>query len=147
MGNRYVSFLIGDNRFCAPIEQVLQILRHENLQEIPKAPPFVEGVLNLRGDIIPVVSLRERLGLPGLAAKAVEAKKRRIILAQAGGRRYGLSVDEVREIIDIPATAVQEEAASALGVRAEFVLGFAKVGDTLLLILDISRVLSPGGNP
>ena len=61
MRKRYVSFSLAGGRYCIPVDQVLQILRLEDLIEIPKPPPYVEGVINLRGDIIPVVSLRARL--------------------------------------------------------------------------------------
>jgi chemotaxis signal transduction protein len=65
MGKRYVSFSLSSSSYCIPVDQVLQILRLENLLEIPKPPPYVEGVMNLRGEIIPVVKLAERLEIPG----------------------------------------------------------------------------------
>ncbi len=63
MRKRYVSFSLAAGSYCIPVDQVMQILRRENLIEVPKAPPFVEGVLNLRGDIIPVIDLRARLDI------------------------------------------------------------------------------------
>ena len=141
MGDRYVSFILGTERYCVPVAQVLQILRHEKLLEIPKAPPFVEGVINLRGDIIPVVNLKKRLELP---EETRERKKERIIITQVGSRCYGLAVDEVREIVEIDEASFQGEAASLVGAHADCTRGVARHEDTLFLLLDLSRVLSVG---
>ncbi len=105
MRKRYVSFSLAGGRYCIPVDQVLQILRLEDLIEIPKPPPFVEGVINLRGDIIPVVSLRARMEITGGDRGADGAsrtpRKRRVVIIRVDGKPYGLDVDEVREIVEI----------------------------------------------
>jgi purine-binding chemotaxis protein CheW len=123
-----------------PVDEVLQILRYENLMEIPKAPPFVEGVINLRGDVVPVVNLRERLAV----AKEAGAKKPRIVVTQVEGRTYGLAVDEVREVIEIDDAAVHEDQASPFAARSQFIRGIAKRGDSLYMILDLPGVFRGG---
>jgi purine-binding chemotaxis protein CheW len=144
MRKRYVSFALGGGRYGVPVDQVVQILRLEGLIEIPKPPPFVMGVLNMRGDIIPVVSLRARLELPAdkAARPAVDPRKRRVVITRVGGRPYGLDVDEVREIVEFDDGAITE-AASAFGGRAEFLLGIARREEELYMILDLARVLAP----
>ncbi len=152
MSRRYVSFILGPGRYCLPVDQVLQIVRPEGILQVPKAPPFVTGVINLRSDIIPVVSLRSRLGIgdtegnrPGAGgAEAGPGSKARIIVARVGTRSYGLAVDEVREIIDIDEAGIRREATEAFGVHAEFVQGVAQREEKLFLILDLARVLSAG---
>ena len=102
MRKRYVSFSLAGGRYCIPVDQVLQILRLEDLIQIPKPPPYVEGVINLRGDIIPVVSLRARLEITGgeaAAPGAQDQRKRRVVITRVGGKPYGLDVDEVRQRI------------------------------------------------
>lgn len=141
MGRRYVSFTLGSGRYCVPVDEVLQILRHENVMEIPKAPPFVEGVINLRGDVVPVVNLRERLSVP----KEAEAKKPRIVVTQVEGRMYGLAVDEVRDVVEIDDAAVHDDQASPFGVRSEFIRGIAKRGDSLYMVLDLPGIFRSGG--
>lgn len=153
MGRRYVSFTLGDGRFCIPVEQILQILRLEGLMEIPKPPPYVEGVINLRGDIIPVVDLRARLGIdagkkPGRGE--ADPRKRRVVIARLGNRSYGLDVDEVRDIIAIEDTGIAGDATTLFGTSAEFVAGIAQVDTGLYVVLDLARVLGisrelPGG--
>jgi purine-binding chemotaxis protein CheW len=138
---RYVSFILDQGRYCIAVEEVLQILRRENLREVPRAPSFVEGVINLRGDVVPVVGLRERFGM----AKAAELRKPRIIVAQAGGRLYGLAVDEVREIVEIDDAAVREDAAGPVGAGSALVRGMAEKGGELHMIVDLAGVLSAQG--
>lgn len=173
MRKRYVSFTLGTGRYCIPVDQVVQILRPENILEVPKAPPFVDGVINLRGDVIPIVNLRARLGIrreaiteapPSAAAGAKPAAgaklpagataaaganpatgpRARIVVTRAGARSCGLAVDEVREIVDIDDAGLQTEAAEAFGEHADFVLGVAHRESSMYLILDLARVLSAG---
>jgi purine-binding chemotaxis protein CheW len=143
MGKRYVSFSLAAGRYCIPVDQVIQILRLENLIAIPKPPPFVEGVINLRGDIIPVVNLRQRLEVPGVvASKDGDSRKRRVIIARLGTRSYGLDVDEVTEIVDIDEAGISSDATSVFGGRAEFVSGIARRGDSLYIVLDLTRIFT-----
>jgi purine-binding chemotaxis protein CheW len=143
MRTRYVSFSLSTGRYCVPVDLVVQILRLERLIEIPKPPPFVEGVLNIRGDIIPVVNLRTRLGLGAADAARGPAgeRKRRVIVTRVGNRSYGLDVDEVREIVDIDDSGIQPDAATLMGVRADFIVGIAQREEAVYLVLDLPRVL------
>jgi purine-binding chemotaxis protein CheW len=153
MRKRYVSFSLAGGRYCIPVEQVLQILRLEGLIEIPKPPPYVEGVLNMRGDIIPVVSLRARLELSKERAgppappivpashRAQDSRKRRVIIARVNGKAYGLDVDEVREIVEIEESGIESDATTMFGVRAEFLLGIARREEGMYMVLDLPRVL------
>ena len=143
MGKRYVSFSLAATRYCVPVDQVMQILRLENLIEVPKPPPYVEGVINLKGDIVPVVSLRARLEIaaPGLPVQR-DPRKKRIIITRMGGRMYGLDVDEVNEVVDIDEAGISQDATTLMGVRAELILGIARgAGDVLYLVLDLPHVL------
>jgi purine-binding chemotaxis protein CheW len=145
MGTRFVSFSLGSGRYCIPVDQVAQILRLPNLIEIPKPPPFVEGVINLRGDIIPVVNLRQRLSIAASTqAAAADPRKRRIIVARIGARSYGLDVDEVREIVDIDESGISSDPTTMFGARAEFILGIARREEAVYIVLDLPRVFSQG---
>jgi purine-binding chemotaxis protein CheW len=147
MRKRYVSFGLAAGSYCIPVDQVMQILRRENLIEIPKAPPFVEGVLNLRGDIIPVVDLRARLDISSGAGGRqlpADSRKRRVIIARVGERSYGLDVDEVREIVEIDDGGITMDAATMLGVRPDFILGIARREESVYMVLDLARVFASG---
>lgn len=138
MSARYVCFTVGNGRYGLPIEQVVQIIRHENITEVPTAPPYVEGVLNLRGEVIPVINIRERFGLP----RTDKDLKNRVIVIGDGQRSYGLLVDGVREITELEEDSIEANATSVFGMRADFVVGIAKAQDDLLVILDIFKILN-----
>lgn len=140
MRSRYVSFTLAGGRYCLPVDVVVQILRHENLLPVPRAATFVEGVISLRGEVVPVVNLRERLGI----ARQGEVRKPRIIVAQAGGRTYGLSVDEVREIVEIDDAAVRDARAGGPSMAPEFVSGLTQRGAELWMILDLPGLFRAG---
>jgi purine-binding chemotaxis protein CheW len=154
MHTRFVSFRLGGGRYCVPVDQVLQILRLEALIEIPKPPPYVEGVLNLRGDIIPVVNLRARLELPSPPAPAAapsdpvrhiaDPRKRRVVIVRVGTKPYGLDVDEVREIVDIDEGGITADATTMFGGKADFLAGIARREDGVYMVLDLPRVLGIG---
>ncbi len=138
MGEKYVVFQIGEGHYSIPLEEVSQIIRYENVTDVPTAPAFVDGVINVGGDVIPVVNLRTRFAL-----KRVEiTRKSRVIIVQKQDTRYGLLVDNVREILDLDQDSVAPEAASVFGMKSEFVRGIAKIRDYLLVLLDIFKVLS-----
>lgn len=138
MGNRYLAFTVSSVRYGIPVDLVLQIIRYENVMGVPTAPPFVEGVINLRGEVIPVINIRERFGLP----KIEITRKNRLIVIRDEQRSYGLLVDGVRDIIELSDESIATEATSVFGMKAQFVLGIAKVKKNLLVILDIFKILS-----
>ncbi len=138
MPKRYVVFSIGEGRFAIPLAEVSRIVRYENVTDVPAAPPFVDGVINLGGEVIPVVNLPRRLALTG----AETTRKNRVIVVQKQERRYGLLVDGVREILELEQDSVAPEAASVFGMKPEFVLGIVRNREKLLVLLDIFKVLS-----
>ena len=138
MGKKYVVFQIGEGHYAIPLTEVSQIIRHENVTDVPTAPPFVEGVINIGGEVIPVINLRSRFSL----SAAEITRKNRAIIVQRQDSRYGVLVDSVREILDLDENSIAPEAASVFGMKAEFVRGIAKIRDNVLVLLDIFKVLS-----
>jgi purine-binding chemotaxis protein CheW len=138
MGEKYVVFQIGEGNYSIPLEEVSQIIRYENVTDVPTAPAFVDGVINVGGDVIPVVNLRTRFALE----RGKLTRKNRVIIVQKQDVRYGILVDSVREILDLDPDSVASEAASVFGMKSEFVRGIAKIRDYMLVLLDIFKVLS-----
>lgn len=122
-----------------PIEHVHEIVRMQPVTRIPRAPTFVEGVINLRGQVIPVVDLRRRFGLPEVGGDGAE----RIVVVEMDGARVGVVVDAVLEVLRVPESTVvpPEELLATSQVR--FLQGVAKQGESLILLLDLARVLDP----
>ena len=138
MGRKYVIFQIGEGHYAIPLTEISQIIRYENVTDVPTAPPFVDGVMNIGGEVIAVVNLRNRFFLPA----AEITRKSRVIILQRQDSRYGVLVDSVREILDLDEDSIAPEAASVFGMKAEFVRGIAKIRDHVLVLLDIFKILS-----
>ena len=132
-----VSFHIDEEEFGLEILRVQEIIRTPPLTRVPASPAFVEGVVNLRGRIIPVISLRKRFGL---GPRALD-KETRIVVVEVLGTVLGLMVDAVSEVLRIKPDAV--EPPPRLGrVEREYVRGVAKIEGRLLILLDIERLMS-----
>ena len=142
MGRRFVSFGIGGVRWCLPVAEVVQIVRHENVHDLPNAQAPVAGVITLHSDVVPVVDLRERLATGGGAdGAAVSEKRRRILVVRLGGRTYGILVDEVRELVDL-----EEGRGTGAGpTLPPCAAGFASRADEMLPVLDIAQAMGGGG--
>ena len=138
-GNRMqlVSFRVGGEEFGLDILRVQEIIRIQQLTRVPNSSDFVEGVINLRGNVIPVIALRRRIGLEDRA----HDKHTRIVVAEVSGNVLGFIVDSVSEVLRIPADTVQPP--PRLGkVEREYVSGVGKLEDRLLILLDVDRLMS-----
>lgn len=131
-----VTFMVGTEEFAISILSVQEINRMMSITRVPQSPPFVEGVINLRGKIIPVVDLRKRFGLE----PRKEGSDTRIIVVEVEKRVIGFTVDRVNEVLRIEASIVEPPPAMACGVDSEYVKGVGKLEDRLLILLELSRL-------
>ncbi len=132
-----VSFHIGGEEFGLDILRVQEIIRIQELTRVPNSPNFVDGVINLRGKVIPVIALRKRFGLEELA----HDKQTRIVVVEVRGTVLGFIVDSVSEVLRIPTDTV--EPPPRLGkVEREYVSGVGKLDNRLLILLDVDRLMS-----
>ena len=136
-----VSFRVGSEEFGLDILRVQEIIRHQQLTRVPNSPDFVEGVINLRGQVIPVIALRKRFGLDD----SPRDSQARIVVLEVQSMVLGFIVDSVPEVLRIPASAVA--APPRFGkVEREYVSGVAKLDDRLLILLDVDRILNNPGS-
>lgn len=133
-----VTFKLGQEEFALDILLVQEINRMVEVTKVPKAPHFVEGVINLRGKIVPVLDLRKRFGLP----VSDFTGQARIIVVNVGHRVLGLMVDSVSEVLRIPGRTVVPPPPLVAGIGAEYIKGIGKIEDRLLIVLDLRKVLS-----
>jgi purine-binding chemotaxis protein CheW len=124
-------------RYGVPIEHVHEIIRMQEVTRIPRAPAFVEGVINLRGQVIPVIDLRKRFGLPHAERNGAA----RIVVVEMNGSRVGVVVDAVLEVLRLPNNSVVPPEELLAASEVAFLQGVAKQGDDLILLLDLQRVL------
>jgi purine-binding chemotaxis protein CheW len=133
-----VTFRLGNEEFSLDILKVQEIIRHMNLTRVPKTPEFVDGVINLRGRVIPVLDLRKRFGLP----KDENTNETRIIVVDVDNRTVGLKVDAVSEVLRLPADTVEPPPAIITGVESDYIKGVGKLDGRLLILLDVAKILS-----
>ncbi|EPR42331.1 CheW protein [Desulfovibrio sp. X2] len=133
-----VTFSIGDEEFGVDILKVQEIIRTMEITKVPKAPEFVEGVINLRGKVIPIIDLRKRFGMETRA----HDKNTRIIVIEINNMIVGFVVDSVSEVLRISADTVEPPPPVVAGVESEYIKGVGKLADRLLIMLDLDRLLS-----
>nr|WP_035271112.1 chemotaxis protein CheW [Desulfonatronum thiodismutans] len=135
-----VTFHIGEEEFGVEILKVQEIIRMMGITRVPKAPDFVEGVINLRGKVIPIIDLRTRFGM----AAQDHDKHTRIIVIEINSVIIGFVVDSVSEVLRIPADTVEPPPPIISGIESEYIRGVGKLADRLLILLDLDSLLSKG---
>jgi purine-binding chemotaxis protein CheW len=136
-----VTFLLGEEEYGIPISQIQEIDRLAKITKVPKAAEFIEGITNLRGEVIPVLDTRKRFGLEVKASD----DRTRIIIVDLGGTKTGLVVDSVREVLNLAKKDIAPPPeAIGSGIDQQFISGIGKVdaGKRMIVLLDVERILS-----
>jgi purine-binding chemotaxis protein CheW len=137
--SQFVGFQIANQQYAFPIEQIQEIVILDRVTRTPQVADHVEGVSNLRGAIIPIISLRKLLGLDPLPKDG----DTRTIVINVGERTMGCTVDSVSQVIRIPAESIQSVPESMTANGADYISGFAKLDDCLVILLNIDELLDP----
>ncbi len=135
-----VSFKIGAEEFGIDILKVNEINRMMSITKVPNAPSFVDGVVNLRGRVIPVINLRSKLSLPRIEYD----RNSRIIVVELNDKTIGFIVDEVSEVLRIPVNITEKPPEMVSGINASFITAIGKLEDRLLILLDLEKILGEG---
>ncbi|RPI63494.1 MAG: chemotaxis protein CheW [Ignavibacteriales bacterium] len=133
-----VSFKISNEEFGVDILCVQEINRMLQITKMPNTPDFIEGVINLRGRVIPVLDLRIKLGMP----RKEHDKNTRIIVVELKGKTIGFIVDEVSEVLRIPKSITEAPPEMVGGVNSDFITSIGKLEDRLLILLDLEKILT-----
>lgn len=133
-----VTFNIGVEEFGVDILKVQEIIRTMEITKVPRAQDFVEGVINLRGKVIPIIDLRRRFGM---SSKEYN-KDTRIVVIEINGMIVGFVVDSVSEVLRIPAGTVEPPPPVVAGLDSDYISGVGKLHDRLLILLDLDKLLS-----
>ncbi len=131
-------FKVGMELYALDIMKIKEIIRPQKLTAIPKAPSFIEGVINLRGAVIPVADMRKRFDQP----ISKENRKNRIVVCSLAGRIIGLLVDEVTEVKRFSRQEIAPAPQFIKGPNADYFLGVARRDDDLIMLIDLEKVLS-----
>lgn len=136
---KFILFALGENIYGVPIEQVVSIVRPEALTRVPDAPCFVEGVMNFRGTIVPVIDVRKRFGME----TAAPTKDSRVIVVVSGDLTVGMLVDTAREVVEYDSEHIEATPDIIGGLDAAFISGIASMeDDRLLILLNLENVLN-----
>ncbi|MEW6447573.1 MAG: chemotaxis protein CheW [Bacillota bacterium] len=133
-----VVFRLDDQTYGLDIAAVSEIIRMEKITHVPRAPEFVEGVINLRGRIIPVIDLRKRFGL----ANAEYTRQSRIIIVEIAAVTVGMIVDAVLEVLRIPVDSIEPPPAMVDGVDVAYLRGIALWEGRMIILLDLDKILA-----
>ncbi len=135
-----VGFRIGRETFGLPISMVREIVRVPEITSVPNAPDYIEGVINLRGRIIPVVDLRKRFGVKSSEPN----RKNRIVVVELGARAIGLIVNSASEVLRIPPSEIEEPHTVFQEGELDYITGVGKLNGRLVILLDLKHILQRG---
>lgn len=134
-----VAFRLGEEYYGLEIGTVQEIITWQPVTRVPRTPAFVEGIINLRGNVIPVIDLRKRFEMP----RAELGRETRIVVVELGGRVVGLVVDGVSEVLRVTADKIEPPSSVIAGIDTEFIRAVAKTEERLIILLDPDRILAP----
>ena len=134
-----VTFQLGAEKYGIDIMDVKEIVDYEEIRAIPNAPPYVEGIYNLRGDIIPIISLHKRFHLQ--RAESVEEDS--LLILTIGGMQLGIIIDRVLRVVTIETDHIQPPPQMISGIGAEYIEGVVHQDEGYLIILDSLRLFDP----
>jgi purine-binding chemotaxis protein CheW len=139
---QYMTFKLGDESFAINVSQVREVLEVQQITKVPTAPAYMRGVVNVRGQAIPVVDLRLRFGLPSVPDMVTT----RVIVMELSidGETaiLGGLADSVHEVIELDSSDINPPPRIAMRWRTDFILGMGKRGDEFIIILDVNAVFS-----
>ncbi|MCL2304109.1 MAG: chemotaxis protein CheW [Planctomycetaceae bacterium] len=133
----YLSFRLGDEDYCLEIRHVTEIVGIQKVTQVPDMPHYVKGVVNLRGQVIPVIDMRLRFNMPGRDYD----ERTCIVVINLNGSQVGLVVDTVNEVRSIEETNVSPPPKSGGAPSAQYIRGLGKVGESVKIILDANKLL------
>ena len=140
--DQHLTFILSNEEFAIPVIMIREIIEYGHLTNVPMVPDFIKGVVNLRGNVVPVISLSNKFGL-----EEKEINKRTCIIimdTQLDDENIvmGVVVDKVLQVIEIPEEQIEPSPTLGATIRTDFIKGMGKIDDNFIIILDVIQVLS-----
>lgn len=142
--NKFLTFVLGEENYAIPILKVKEIIGMMDITTVPRLPDFIKGVINLRGQIIPVIDLRLKFGLK---ERAYDDRTSIIVMeleSENITRTSGIVVDTVQEVLDIDSKDIEPPPQYGTDVDQAFLTGLGKVDDKVIMLLNVDKILSTG---
>ena len=138
---KYLTFALAHEEYGLEILKVREIIGYMDITGVPQTPHHVKGVINLRGQVIPVIDLRAKFGME--TTDVTEETCIIVVEISQGSHKFstGIVVDHVQEVLDVAGEDIEETPQFGSGFNADFILGMGKVGDNVKILLDIDQVL------
>jgi len=133
----WTIFLMGGEAFALPVKRVAEVLAAQKIRRLPDAPPFLAGLIDLRGDVMPVLDLRKRFHI-----RPAADSRERVIVLKKKRERIGLIVDDVREVAPFDREELEPAPSIFRGIGAEYLAGIGRVEGRMVVVIDIRKVLS-----
>jgi purine-binding chemotaxis protein CheW len=139
---KYLTFALASEEYGLEILKVREIIGYMDITAVPQTPEHVKGVINLRGQVIPVIDLRAKFGMETM--DVTEETCIIVVEITQGDRKFdtGIVVDHVQEVLDIAGENIEQAPQFGSSVNTDFILGMGKIGDTVKILLDIDKVLT-----
>jgi len=138
LGGKYLTFRLAEEEYGLEILKVREIMGMMEITAVPRTPEFVRGVINLRGNVIPVIDLRLKFEMEAIE----QTEETCIIVVDVEGMEMGIVVDRVSEVLDIDVDEIQDAPSFGVSVDTDFILGIGKANDRVTILLNISEVLT-----
>jgi len=138
MERQLVIFKMDDEYYGVDIHRVDGIIKMQSITAVPQAPDFVDGVTNLRGEVLPVIDLRRRFNMP----ETTQTRETRIVVVVLNGAKVGMIVDAVSEVLNLNQEAIEPPSPMVTNVNTSFIEGIAKEEERLIILVDLAKVLS-----
>ena len=135
---QFISFSVGEEEYGLELLRVKEVIRVREITWLPKAPSFVKGIINLRGDVIPIIDLRDKFGLEPREQTA----QTRVIVVEVEGRLMGMVVDSASQVVRIPADQIEPPPPVPGGFSQELITGVGKIDDRLIILLDADSIFT-----
>jgi len=132
-----LGFMLSDEEYALDILEIKEIVRLQAITAVPRTQPWLRGIVTLRGVIVPIFDLRQRLGL----AQIEHGPDTRIVVVYRGDEFAGLIVDRITQVIRLPATAIEPPPQTVGAVEAEYLRGVARHDDRLVILLNLAKVV------
>jgi purine-binding chemotaxis protein CheW len=135
---QFISFSVGEEEYGLELLRVKEVIRVREITWLPRAPSFVKGIINLRGDVIPIIDLRDKFGLGSRS----DSEQTRVIVVEVENRLMGMTVDSASQVVRIPADQIDPPPPVLGGFSQEFINGVGKLEDRLVILLNVDAILS-----
>ncbi len=140
--NQFLTFVVGEETFALNILPIKEIIEYNKITKVPMVPDFIRGVINLRGNVVPVIDLSARFSWK----KSEVTKRTCIIIVEVENETeqldIGIVVDVVNEVLDLQDVDIEPPPALGAKIRTDFISGMGKVNDTFIILLEIGKILS-----